>query len=80
MILGQFVIVGKNPWVRTYADMAIAVIMVVITLIMRDTHVYTALPYAMLLSFIISDLIILFYLKGRELMINDFFRNNLKTV
>ncbi|HOP58902.1 MAG TPA: oligosaccharide flippase family protein [Bacteroidales bacterium] len=77
MILGQFVIAGKNPWVRTYADIAIAVLMVVITLLLRETHLYTALPYAMLVSFIISDLIIIFHLKGRKLLINGFLKNNL---
>lgn len=59
MILGQFAIVGKNPWLRTYADIIISLIMVIMTLILVRINIYITLPVAMLLSFIASNIFLI---------------------
>ena len=66
MILGQFVIAGKNPWMRTLADLVICLVMIGITFIIKENHIYVALPWALLASFFISDIILVFYIKGKS--------------
>jgi len=69
MILGQFVIAGKNPWVRAYADIVISFVMIAITFLLKGSYIYEALPLAMLISFILSDLLIAFHIRGKSLFI-----------
>jgi O-antigen/teichoic acid export membrane protein len=75
MILGQFVIAGRNPWVRTYADIAIALVMIGITYFLKDNNVYSALPYALLISYIVSDFIIIAYLRGKPVSFKSLYIN-----
>ncbi|NLA50437.1 MAG: hypothetical protein GX876_13385 [Bacteroidales bacterium] len=66
MILGQFVIAGKNPWIRAFADFLISTTMIGITFLMKDNYLYTALPWALLISFILSDITLLFHIWGKS--------------
>jgi O-antigen/teichoic acid export membrane protein len=70
LVLGQFVIAGKNPWVRTYADMVIALVMIGITFVLKDNYLSVAIPWALLISYVLSDIMIGFYLRGKPLSIN----------
>jgi O-antigen/teichoic acid export membrane protein len=70
MILGQFAIAGKNPWLRTYADIVISLIMVTVTLILIKINIFITLPVAILLSFIASNIFLIYYVG------TDFFQFN----
>lgn len=58
LILGQFIIAGKNPWYRTFADIALSLTMVAVSMILINLNPYLTLPVAMLLSFIVSNLVL----------------------
>lgn len=66
MILGQFVIAGKDPWIRTLADFAISLIMVGVTFMLKENNIYVALPLALLTSYFLSDVILVVYIKGKS--------------
>jgi O-antigen/teichoic acid export membrane protein len=73
MILGQFAIAGKNPWLRTYADIIISLMMVIVTLILFRINIYLTLPVAILISFIASNIFLVNYV-GREYFQINFFK------
>jgi len=64
MIIGQFAIAGRSPWNRAYADMIIALVTVAVTLAMVKTNLILALPVAMLISLIISNVFLIFSTKS----------------
>jgi O-antigen/teichoic acid export membrane protein len=65
MILGQFVIAGRNPWFRAYADIVISFFLIVISIILIPLNIYLALPIAMISSFVASDIFLIWYIKSR---------------
>lgn len=76
MILGQFVIAGKNPWVRAYADIVISFVMITITYLLKGSYIFEALPWAMLISFILSDLLIASHIRGKSLLMKTLASNS----
>ena len=66
LILGQFIIAGKNPWIRTYADIALSVTMLILTLVLVNLNTFLALPLAMLFSFIASNIVLLYFIIYRH--------------
>lgn len=71
MILGQFVIAGRDPWFRTYADVFFSLVLIIITFFLIPLNVYITLPVAILSSFIVSDIFLIWhirssYIKRRE--------------
>jgi O-antigen/teichoic acid export membrane protein len=76
MILGQFVIAGKNPWIRALADFIISMAMIGITFLLKDNYVFTALPWALLISYMLSDIILAFYFRGKPFSINGLTSNS----
>jgi O-antigen/teichoic acid export membrane protein len=62
MILGQFVIAGRDPWFRTYADIVISLVLIIFTLILIPLNVYLTLPVAIISSFIVSDIFLIWYI------------------
>jgi O-antigen/teichoic acid export membrane protein len=67
LILGQFVIAGKNPWIRTGADLIISSVLLIMTMVLKSDYIYIALPCAMLIATILSDILLVLYLRGRSL-------------
>jgi O-antigen/teichoic acid export membrane protein len=67
MILGQFVVAGRNPWVRTFADIVISFILIAGTLLFKAKYIYIALPLAMLISYFSGDILLAIYLRGKKL-------------
>ncbi|HPM02100.1 MAG TPA: hypothetical protein PK816_08070, partial [Candidatus Cloacimonadota bacterium] len=75
MILGQFVIAGKNPWIRAIADFIISIIMISITYLMKDNYLFTALPWAFLISFIMSDIVLIYHVGVKSFSANELTKN-----
>jgi len=75
MILGQFVIAGKNPWIRAIADFIISIIMISITYLMKDNYLFTALPWAFLISFIMSDIVLIYHVGVKSFFANELTKN-----
>lgn len=75
MILGQFVIAGKNPWIRAIADFIISIIMISITYLMKDNYLFTALPWAFLISFIMSDFVLIYHVGVKSFSANELTKN-----
>lgn len=60
IMIGQFAIVGKNPWIRAYSDIIIAVVLIIASIIMIRVNLLLALPVSMLSSFVISNIFLVY--------------------
>jgi len=77
MILGQFIIAGKNPWIRALADFIISLAMICITFLLKGNYLFTALPWALLISYILSDIILVINIRGKPFSINGLTSNSM---
>lgn len=60
IMIGQFAIIGKNPWIRAYSDIIISVVMVCASIIMIRVNLLLALPVSMLSSYVISNIFLVY--------------------
>lgn len=63
LIMGQFIVAQNRPWIRTIADAVIAIIMIITTLILVKSNSFIAIPVAILVSFVASNILLFYFLK-----------------